>query len=271
MSPPNAIARRYNHLELITEHLGYLPVRFTDDFYNACIGCMSKAVEGVEAFINTLPGDEKKKVEGVEKFDILLDNVFDKRFVVFEEFVFNNIFRLPDNLPITLSHNKNLNFTYTQAYEDHLDKELEEMRKNVIAQKALRFKLKSQIQSTDQLTKRLEYCQKELGFLSSIPKQHGISQIGDTMDLVSNQLQQLQSLMRPLKEFVADSEKMAYLSKEDVRAQYIKQDVRRQLRLFTDEHMDDQVVHDLVRQELVEKTTDIATLSDLQALKEHYV
>lgn len=44
--------------------------------------------------------------QGVEKFDILLDNVFDKRFVVFEEFVFNNIFRLPDNLPITLSHNK---------------------------------------------------------------------------------------------------------------------------------------------------------------------
>lgn len=63
MSPPNAVARRYNQLELITEHLGYLPVRFTDDFYNACIGCMAKAVEGVEAFINTLPGDEKKKVE----------------------------------------------------------------------------------------------------------------------------------------------------------------------------------------------------------------
>lgn len=91
------------------------------------------------------------------------------------------------------------------------------------------------------------------------------------MDLVSNQLQQLQSLMRPLKEFVTDSDKMAYLSKEDVRTQYIKQDVRRQLRLFTEEHMDDQVVHDLVRQELVEKTTDIATLSDLQTLKEHYV
>jgi hypothetical protein len=91
------------------------------------------------------------------------------------------------------------------------------------------------------------------------------------LDLVSNQLQQLQSLMLPLKQFVADPEKMAYLSKEDVRTQYIKQDVRRQLRLFSDEHMDDQVVHDLVRQELVEKTTNIATLSDLQALKEHYV
>jgi hypothetical protein len=63
MSPPSAIARRYNQLELITEHLGYLPVRFTDDFYNACIGCMAKAVEGVEAFVNTLPGDEKKKIE----------------------------------------------------------------------------------------------------------------------------------------------------------------------------------------------------------------
>lgn len=72
MSPPNAIARRYNQLELITEHLGYLPVRFTDDFYNACIGCMSKAVEGVEAFINTLPGDEKKKLEVSNGYGFLL-------------------------------------------------------------------------------------------------------------------------------------------------------------------------------------------------------
>lgn len=59
--------RRYNQLELVTEHLGYLPVRFTDDFYNACIGCMAKAVEGVEAFVSTLPGDERKKIEVKKK------------------------------------------------------------------------------------------------------------------------------------------------------------------------------------------------------------
>jgi Mis12 protein len=65
MSPTTTVAtaRRYNQLELITEHLGYLPVRFTDDFYNACVGCMAKAVEGVEAFVSTLPGDERKKME----------------------------------------------------------------------------------------------------------------------------------------------------------------------------------------------------------------
>jgi hypothetical protein len=28
---------------------------------------------------------------------------------------------------------QDLNFTYTQSYEDHLDKELEEMRKSIIA------------------------------------------------------------------------------------------------------------------------------------------
>ncbi|KAI9283541.1 Mis12 protein-domain-containing protein [Umbelopsis sp. AD052] len=271
MSPPTTVVRRYNQLELITEHLGYLPVRFTDDFYNACIGCMAKAVEGVEAFVSTLPGDERKKMEGVEKFDTLLDNAFDKRFVVFEEFVFNNIFRLPENLPITLSHNKGLNFTYTQAYEDHLDKELEELRKSVIAQKALQFKLKNQIKSTERLTQRLESCQKEMGFLTTIPKQNGLTQIGDTIDLVSNQLQTLQNLMVPLQEFMADPEKMALVAKEDQRTQYIKRDVQRQLRMYTEADLEDEAYHNLVRQELSEKTSQIASLADLQALKELYL
>jgi hypothetical protein len=91
-----------------------------------------------------------------------------------------------------------------------------------------------------------------------------VTQIGDTIDLVSNQLQTLRNLVVPLKEFIADPEKMALISKEDQRTQYINQDVRRQLRIFRDMDVEDEVAHNLVRKELADKTTHIATLADLQ-------
>jgi hypothetical protein len=101
-----------------------------------------------------------------------------------------------------------------------------------------------------------------------------VTQIGDTLDLVSNQLQTLHNLVVPLNEFVADPIKLSSISKEDVRTQYIKQDVQRHLRLFTEQDINDQVIHDMVRHELVEKTHQIATLTDLQvknAKKHHRV
>lgn len=98
-----------------------------------------------------------------------------------------------------------------------------------------------------------------------------VSQIGDTIDLVSNQLQTLRNLVVPLKEFMGDPEKMALISREDQRTQYIKQDVHRQLRMFSDLDLEDQVVHNLARKELAEKTSQIASLSDLQVSKQSSV
>lgn len=91
-----------------------------------------------------------------------------------------------------------------------------------------------------------------------------VTQIGDTIDLVSNQLQTLQNLMAPLQEFMADPEKMALVAKEDQRTQYIKQDVKRQLRMFSEADLEDEAIHNIVRQELAEKTSQIASLADLQ-------
>lgn len=70
---------------------------------------------------------------------------------------------------------------------------------------------------------------------------------------------------------MGDPEKMALISREDQRTQYIKQDVHRQLRMFSDLDLEDQVVHNLARKELAEKTSQIASLSDLQVSKQSSV
>jgi hypothetical protein len=70
--------------------------------------------------------------------------------------------------------------------------------------------------------------------------------------------------MAPLQEFMADPEKMALIAKQDQRTQYIKNDVQRQLRMLSDVDMEDEAIHNQVRSELTEKTSQIANLADLQ-------
>jgi hypothetical protein len=70
--------------------------------------------------------------------------------------------------------------------------------------------------------------------------------------------------MAPLQGFMADPEKMALVAKEDQRTQYIKQDVKRQLRMFSEADLEDEAIHNLVRQELADKTSQVASLADLQ-------
>jgi hypothetical protein len=102
--------------DLLVEHLGFEPTEFVDDIINAVNLLIYQTLDAILIFVQdkmaeTLgEGAEETAEECVENgmvaVETLLENAIDKCFDKFEVFVLNNVFKIPENIGITLPHYK---------------------------------------------------------------------------------------------------------------------------------------------------------------------
>lgn len=142
---------------ILTEHLGYAPISLIDDIINAVNDILYKCTSAMETFLNerygndeTIPEDEIEL--GTAKLETLLESIVDKSFDKFEIYVLRNLLVIPPELIsegwIRLSHHRGIDFDIAQkpdaAASNELDDKIIELRREIYAQKHIRFLLQTQ-------------------------------------------------------------------------------------------------------------------------------
>ncbi|KAI8325339.1 Mis12-domain-containing protein [Martensiomyces pterosporus] len=207
---------------LIVEHFGFLPISFIDEIINASNDTVYRATDALSRFVEKEQGSGEATSQAVNKAETLLEHAVDKNFDKFELYALRNLFNIPQGLEdyMVLPHQRHGSLTDTQNVlaedEAALDKELEEVRRELVANNLLKTKLQSDISKVERGVRRVralneQLCVEEIArkeLKGAAPesvaevrvKMHEIAQLAERLDSVTDSnggLSQLGGLNEP--------------------------------------------------------------------------
>jgi kinetochore protein Mis12/MTW1 len=161
---------------ILTEHLGYAPIALIDDIINAVNDILYKCTAAMETFLTeryredaSLEDDEIEM--GTAKLETLLESIVDKCFDKFEIYVLRNLLVIPSELIsegwIRLAHHRGVDFGVESSEGDELEKRIIELRREIYAQKHLRFLLQTQSRRCAKLLTILQGYKDSLNFIAT--------------------------------------------------------------------------------------------------------
>ncbi|WLF79465.1 hypothetical protein PVL30_003220 [Lodderomyces elongisporus] len=171
---------------LITEHLGYAPLKVIDEVINAMNSITIKGIEAFEKFLldlhseNKIPQSISKDdiYKGTSKLELLLQNNIDVSFDKYELYCLRNIFSIPPDLVqggwIRLKHLENVDFTNVK--NSHIVKwEYDQQIVNIYArieeELLTRKVIKLQMIKAEKIIENLKYIKKNLLPLTTLTNQ----------------------------------------------------------------------------------------------------
>ncbi|KAG0350103.1 hypothetical protein BG005_010359 [Podila minutissima] len=201
-------ARHIHQHQLLTEHFGSSPLSFVDDVINSVNNMIYQASMALQEFIEfqlqeiaQIEGrtlDIRLETEkGMHKFETLLESSVDRNFDRFELYALKNIFGVPEDVDIVLPHYEALDFSIAFEHEQELDDELETLRRQVIATKALNHKLRKELEMQENARRKYELCRDRLVFLKdTLNKFNDVAPLAQTMIFVRDNLDTLDRRFR---------------------------------------------------------------------------
>ncbi|KAI8070920.1 hypothetical protein BC940DRAFT_294757 [Gongronella butleri] len=222
--PKHVKPRAYEENELVAEHLGSLPINFLDDFYNVSNLAMYKSLESLRKFFHDELASKPKQLAAVDKafpaFEKYMEEKVDENFNLYSQYFYDNIIHLPADREFIPEHYKGLDLNGSEQDLEQLDKELDEARQQVIAEKAFQHKL---LAEKKRLDNELEYLRQHNDALnlSQLEQKHGIQLNQDTLAAALAAADQAEADLKSLEQEIAEQQqrdiqrqdRRAYLSK----------------------------------------------------------
>ncbi|KAF9935873.1 hypothetical protein BGZ75_004386 [Mortierella antarctica] len=208
-------ARQIYQQQLLTEHFGFSPLSFVDDVINSVNNMIYQASMALQEFIESemqkvvageygpieLPQDMDPMTEsakGMHKFETLLEAAVDKNFDRFELYALKNLFGVPEDVDIILPHYESLDFGISVEREEKLDNDLELVRRQLIATKALNYRLRKELEIEENRRRQLEKCRLQIQFLKDAVKE--VEPVPQTMIFVRDNIETLHRRFQTLHE-----------------------------------------------------------------------
>ncbi|KAF9947217.1 hypothetical protein BGZ72_010787 [Mortierella alpina] len=208
-------ARQIYQQQLLTEHFGFSPLSFVDDVINSVNNMIYQASMALQEFIESemqkvvageyghveLPLDMDPMTEsakGMHKFETLLEAAVDKNFDRFELYALKNLFGVPEDVDIILPHYESLDFGISVEREEKLDNDLELVRRQLIATKALNYRLRKELEIEENRRRQLEKCRLQIQFLKDAVKE--VEPVPQTMIFVRDNIETLHRRFQTLHE-----------------------------------------------------------------------
>ncbi|KXS22065.1 hypothetical protein M427DRAFT_50427 [Gonapodya prolifera JEL478] len=131
---------------VVVKHLGFFPLDFVDDVVDAFNSVMYQGVDKLRDYVEeqyVWPDSDLEVENGMASIETLLEHAHDVHTDKFEMMSLNNAFRVPEELPIRLPYEKNLDYAVSESDALALDEELEQLRKEVAAETLLNARLRA--------------------------------------------------------------------------------------------------------------------------------
>ncbi|KAJ2368055.1 hypothetical protein H4S01_001807 [Coemansia sp. RSA 2610] len=160
---------------LVVEHFGFLPISFIDEIINAANDTIYRATDALCKFVEKEQGSGEATSQAINKAETLLEHAVDKNFDKFELYALRNLFNVPQGLEdyVVMPH-RSADATggpviYAED-EAALDKELEEVRQQLIASNLLKTRVQCDIAKVERGLRRLRALNEHL-HISEITQQ----------------------------------------------------------------------------------------------------
>ncbi|KAJ2400241.1 hypothetical protein GGI23_002155 [Coemansia sp. RSA 2559] len=154
---------------LVVEHFGFLPITFIDEIINSANDTIYRATDALCKFVEKEQGSSEATSQAVTKAETLLEHAVDKNFDKFELYALRNLFNIPQGLEdyLVLPHQSQDVMVSSEApvfAEDEaaLDKELEDVRKQLVVHNLLKTRLSSDIAKVERGIARLRALNEQL-------------------------------------------------------------------------------------------------------------
>ncbi|KAI9484877.1 Mis12 protein-domain-containing protein [Zychaea mexicana] len=231
--PRRSLGRIYSKTELLSEYFGFLPVELADDVYNAYNYVFYTALEALEKYLKNLDGLSQANIDSaIRQFECKVEQVLDKKFNVFERYLYDNILQISENNHIPMEHYKDLDLKVTEEQENLVDQELLKCRRAALSQKAMNHILNKKLNKLDRDSKEIESYLQLTQALSQTSENIHVTHPDDVIRFAADQCEQLrQSTLNTLR-LINDKDLMQNLTAPDKRLKYMLEDVQNKLDAF---------------------------------------
>ncbi|KAJ2536527.1 hypothetical protein EV175_006798, partial [Coemansia sp. RSA 1933] len=154
---------------LVVEHFGFLPITFIDEIINSANDTIYRATDALCKFVEKEQGSSEATSQAVTKAETLLEHAVDKNFDKFELYALRNLFNIPRGLEdyIVMPHQNQDVAASSESpvfAEDEaaLDKELEDVRKQLVVHNLLKTRLQSDIGKVERGIARLRALNEQI-------------------------------------------------------------------------------------------------------------
>ncbi|ORY01219.1 Mis12-domain-containing protein [Basidiobolus meristosporus CBS 931.73] len=246
--------------ELVTEHLGFLPLAFVDDVINSVNELIYQATSSLERFVESELGANEHVEQGINQIETLLESAVDKNFDIFELYVLKNIFTIPPGVNVELPHYKNVDYTLSMEEDEKLDEELEQLRKQLVAEKCFNHKLKKAVTNTSKKLSYYEDRKSQLDFIYTSAKNANIASLKDAVSLVADQVGELENQLFKVRRQANQEAFSKLATNTDTRTTYLNGVVAAYIAKQKSKEQGEDDAMDVDTED--KYTTEIASLSD---------
>ncbi|KAG2210506.1 hypothetical protein INT47_002448 [Mucor saturninus] len=160
---------------LLVEIFGFLPSELIDELYDAMNLCLYNITQGfIVRFTSLCPEKEAEIKEAIRSFELRTELELDRTFNTFQEYMFKNIFRIPEKLDIKPAYLEDIQTNLTPDHEKILDLQLTQIREELVIQLKLQHYLNNAIRDLQVKSDQLDDCIDVVSFLSDAPKKHKV-------------------------------------------------------------------------------------------------
>ncbi|CAG8556939.1 10810_t:CDS:2 [Paraglomus occultum] len=206
--------------EALEKHFEFTPVSFINDVIDSVNKVIYQAAYKFNRYATSeaevLKIPEKSIKSGLCHLITGLESSVDYNFDVFELYVARNIFTISDNIPIVFSCNKHIDVSTEEDQKDAVEKELDSLRKKIIAKKAMNRILKQEIKKTSYKIRKYEQWKRQLP--DFMTKREGCHLL-ELMNVLVTNRQKVKSLTNSIEHFMASD--LLNMPKPDYRREYI--------------------------------------------------
>ncbi|CAO3623593.1 unnamed protein product [Mucor fragilis] len=182
--------RPYMEHELLAEIFQTLPEGVLADMYDLANALFYNVMHGTADRLATACPEKRREIKAVlDTYQTTAETMLDEVFNVFQQYVSQSAWKIPDELDVQFEHHKDLDFNIAAQDLQDVDQQLDDLRNKIKAQKQFQAVLTHTHQKHKQDIKRVDAMLDTMAFLRDIPLQENVPNVNNTLLFVKEQIE----------------------------------------------------------------------------------
>ncbi|GAN03941.1 hypothetical protein MAM1_0051c03397 [Mucor ambiguus] len=182
--------RPYMEHELLAEIFQMLPESVLADMYDLANALFYNVMQGTADRLATECPEKRREIKAaLDKYQMTAEKMLDDVFNVFQQYVSQSAWKIPDNLDVQFDHHKDIDFNISDQDLQDIDQQLDDLRNKIKAQKQFQAVLTHTHEKHKRDMKRVDAMLDSVSFLHEIPLQENVPDVNNTMLFVKEQIE----------------------------------------------------------------------------------
>ncbi|KAF1804398.1 hypothetical protein V8B55DRAFT_1357591 [Mucor lusitanicus] len=182
--------RPYMEHELLAEIFQMLPESVLADMYDLANALFYNVMQGTADRLATECPEKRREIKAaLDTYQVTAEKKLDEVFNVFQQYVSQSTWKIPDDLDVQFDHHKDIDFNISDQDLHDIDQQLEDLRNKIKAQKQFKAILTHTHQKHRRDIERLDAMLERVSFLNDVPLKENVPDVNNTMLFVKEQVE----------------------------------------------------------------------------------